>query len=104
MREVCPAAAAAHSPDRVIVVQWQETAAAEALLTALMPLASWSVAAEHGREADSRHSGTAGTRVKGVDAAFMLLERNARNLRDVTSWLAVVAWQAWLGDMRRSSR
>jgi hypothetical protein len=40
----------------------------------------------------------------GMNAAFMSFQPNARNLRDVTSWLAVVAWPAWLGDMRRSSR
>jgi hypothetical protein len=62
------------------VVQWRETAAAAAMRRRrcprpFMPLASWSVAAEHGMRADSRHSGTAGTRAKGVDATFMLLER-----------------------------
>jgi hypothetical protein len=39
-----------------------------------------------------------------MGAPTMSPELNARNLRDVTSWLAVVAWPAWLGDMRRSSR
>lgn len=58
--------------------------AADALLTALMPLASWSVAAEHGVRADSRHSGTAGTRVKGVDATFMLLERYGSGIHVVS--------------------
>jgi hypothetical protein len=36
----------------------------------------------------------------GVDVPAMLFQLNARNLRDVTSWLAA----AWLADMRRSSR
>lgn len=37
-----------------------------------------------GVRADSRHSGTAGTRVKGVDATFMLLERYGSGIQVVS--------------------
>ena len=49
--------------------------AAEALLTALCRWLAGRWPRSTGVRADSRHSGTAGTRVKGVDAPFMLLER-----------------------------
>jgi hypothetical protein len=89
VREVRPAAAGAHSPDRVIVARWRETAAAAVMRRrrCSRPLCRWLAGRwprSTGVRADSRHSGTAGTRMKGVDAASMLYQRHERGIHVVS--------------------